>query len=470
MRILDRYVIRSFLTSALLWFAVLMALRIITDLFINMDEFVKAKQNVEESFGDVIANIVSYYGYQSLVYCVELGGVIIIAAATFTMAMMNHTNELTAMLASGVSLHRVVLPMILCSMALAGLIVIDQEVLIPRVCEKLVRSRDDPPGTEKFPVRLMTDGAGTVWYSRKFRPADQQMDNPLILIRSEDDLLIGRVSGSKAFPGRLDGQAGWMISDGVLSQTGQQDLSHAAGVNRVWTNHLTPTRILDWSSEKQKDPLGRAPLRIVRVDSTEMKDGDVRCGMNLKAEQFVPGPLGADGSMAGTLLNPRFIFTAKDGRALGTIAGNSARWAGGGTNKNYWELNGGILFYPSDLTTEDLVLRQSGRWLEFMSTAQLTRLIRLKRVPDREAALLTKYIRFTDPINNLIMLLLGLPFILSRERNVRASATLCLLIVGTFYAFVYVCRYVGLPPMLAAWLPVLLFGPIAVVMLDSVKT
>lgn len=41
MRTLDRYIVRNFLTSALLWFLILMALRIVTDLFINMDEYVK---------------------------------------------------------------------------------------------------------------------------------------------------------------------------------------------------------------------------------------------------------------------------------------------------------------------------------------------------------------------------------------------------------------------------------------------
>jgi len=93
-----------------------------------------------------------------------------------------------------------------------------------------------------------------------------------------------------------------------------------------------------------------------------------------------------------------------------------------------------------------------------------------QRVPDMRRALLIKHIRFADPINNLVMLLLGLPFILSRQRNIKASAGLCLLMVGAFYAFVHVCRYTGLSPTLAAWLPAMLFGPVSVVMLDSVKT
>ncbi len=131
---------------------------------------------------------------------------------------------------------------------------------------------------------------------------------------------------------------------------------------------------------------------------------------------------------------------------------------------------GGKLFFPSDMTGEDLLLRQSSGWMDFMSTSDLTRLIRLKHVPDRKAAELIKHTRFTAPINNLLMLLLGIPFILSRERNIKTSATLCLLTVGAFFLFIYLCRYIGLDPVLAAWLPILPFGPVAIIMLDAMKT
>jgi len=105
-----------------------------------------------------------------------------------------------------------------------------------------------------------------------------------------------------------------------------------------------------------------------------------------------------------------------------------------------------------------------------MSSADISRLLKLKRVPDQATAKLNQHIRIADPINNLVMLLLGLPFILSRERNLKASAAMCLLMVGVFYAFVQVCRSVDMPPTLAAALPILVFGPIAAVMFDTVKT
>ena len=91
-------------------------------------------------------------------------------------------------------------------------------------------------------------------------------------------------------------------------------------------------------------------------------------------------------------------------------------------------------------------------------------------MPDREMAMLVKHMRFTDPINNLIMLLLGVPFVLSRERNIKVSIAMCVLIVGVFFMFIYTCRFMELTPTLGAWLPILVFGPVAIVMVDWIKT
>ena len=105
-----------------------------------------------------------------------------------------------------------------------------------------------------------------------------------------------------------------------------------------------------------------------------------------------------------------------------------------------------------------------------MSMAQLSKLLKLNRVPDRKAAMLTRHVRITEPLNGMVMLLVGMPFILSRRRNVKASALWCLLMVGVFYGFIYLSRCLELPPVWAAWLPVLVFGPVAAVMFDAVKT
>src|ERR1035437_9280475 len=121
MRTLDRYIIRSFLYTALLFFIIIISLRVVIDLNFNLDEFLKGNASGADKFH----NIASYYLYQIPAYVIELGGILIVASAAFTLARMNHSNELTAILASGVSLRRVILPIVICAVGMNVLVVLD---------------------------------------------------------------------------------------------------------------------------------------------------------------------------------------------------------------------------------------------------------------------------------------------------------------------------------------------------------
>jgi lipopolysaccharide export LptBFGC system permease protein LptF len=450
-RTLDRYIVRSFLFALLLWFVVLMALRVVTDLFVNMDEFAK----LGLPFGELMTYIGSYYAYQSMLYVTELGGVIVVAAAAFTLAKMNQTNELVAMLASGVSLYRVVWPIVICAMLCCGLIVLDRELLIPPNAEKLSRVRDEFLNPGKFDIRAIADENGAVWYAPVFDPAEEEMQNVAVILRDRAHAKVAEVRSQRhetalARPGTLGGRRGWMLTRAILVPAGP------AGTQ--WANAPMSDRIIarsgpDEIRQRLREGEGEAKLDLVLPDYGGMK------------------LTGRFDRATGRITEPRFTFSIA-GQSLATVTGKSAVYAapeGGGPDWR-WRLEDGRLFLPSDLTTEDLVLRRSSKWMDFLSVGQLTTLSRMKRVPDERSVRLLIQARATEPINNLIMLLLGLPFILSRERNIKASASLCLLMVGTFYAFIYICRYMDLPPMWAAWLPVLLFGPLAAVMIDSIKT
>ncbi len=115
-------------------------------------------------------------------------------------------------------------------------------------------------------------------------------------------------------------------------------------------------------------------------------------------------------------------------------------------------------------------MRQSRSWLQQSSTPQVTRMLRLERIPDRKGAVLLRQTRFADFFNNILMLLLVAPFVLSRERNIKASAMQAVGIGAGFFVFVYFTRSIAMQPVVAAWLPILLFGPVAALQLDSIKT
>jgi lipopolysaccharide export system permease protein len=85
------------------------------------------------------------------------------------------------------------------------------------------------------------------------------------------------------------------------------------------------------------------------------------------------------------------------------------------------------------------------------------------------------HMRLTRPILGLLLVVMGLALILrDQNRNIFVSTALCLIQCGIFFGACLTCKQMGdreyLSPALAAWLPVLVFGPLAIVRLDAVHT
>ena len=75
----------------------------------------------------------------------------------------------------------------------------------------------------------------------------------------------------------------------------------------------------------------------------------------------------------------------------------------------------------------------------------------------------------------MVLVLLGVSVILrDQNRNIFISAGICLILCGLFFGLVYTCKIMGesdfLSPALAAWLPVIIFGPFSLVLFDAVHT
>jgi hypothetical protein len=135
--------------------------------------------------------------------------------------------------------------------------------------------------------------------------------------------------------------------------------------------------------------------------------------------------------------------------------------------------SGGDMWITSDLTPEEMAIRQTADWVDLMSTSEINKLIGTGKAPDPAAASMSKHLRIATPVINLVMALVGIPFILSRERNIKASASMTVAMSLSVYVTALLARQfgaAGMDPVLAAWLPVLIFAPVAVWMLDAVKT
>jgi lipopolysaccharide export system permease protein len=120
-------------------------------------------------------------------------------------------------------------------------------------------------------------------------------------------------------------------------------------------------------------------------------------------------------------------------------------------------------------------LTRDRNWSVFASTWQLRELLSKTEGRRLNAVAVQFHMRLTRPILGFLLVYLGLAVILrDQNRHVFISAGLCLVMCAVFFAAVFACKQLGdndyVSPALAAWLPVLGFGPVAVTMYDAIHT
>ncbi|MGC8624444.1 MAG: LptF/LptG family permease [Phycisphaerae bacterium] len=130
--------------------------------------------------------------------------------------------------------------------------------------------------------------------------------------------------------------------------------------------------------------------------------------------------------------------------------------------------------YQTPVTPGQLNLIFQKKAVDYLSIAEISKLMLYSTPGTRLSLEKIMYTRITQLLMNMIMLLIGIPFLLAREPNKLITNMLwCSVISAICFITTFVCFQlagVGLSPFAGAWLPVVLFGPLSLVMLDMVKT
>jgi lipopolysaccharide export LptBFGC system permease protein LptF len=129
--------------------------------------------------------------------------------------------------------------------------------------------------------------------------------------------------------------------------------------------------------------------------------------------------------------------------------------------------------YPLRLTPDQLVVRQKSEWATLLSVDQMTQLINAGRLPNKPAIVMARHVRLTQPLLQLVLIALVVPFFMVREpTSVLAAGGQALLVGGLFFAMAFVVHNMVSErgAALVAWAPILLFGPFAVWRLSEVRT
>lgn len=114
-------------------------------------------------------------------------------------------------------------------------------------------------------------------------------------------------------------------------------------------------------------------------------------------------------------------------------------------------------------------------WFQFASTPKLRELLARPDARRLASVAVVFHMRLTRPLIGALLVLLGLAIILrDQNKNVFVNAGMCLVMCAVFYAAVFGCKYLGendfISPALAAWLPVMIFGPITIALFDAMHS
>lgn len=130
------------------------------------------------------------------------------------------------------------------------------------------------------------------------------------------------------------------------------------------------------------------------------------------------------------------------------------------------------VFVVSSLSFE--FLAAGATWRDFASTHEMIRELRNPSTDLGADVRVAIHTRLIQPFLDTTLLFLGLPFVVTRTtRNPFIAIGLCLSVVTVFMLAVLGCQSLGsggwLQPTLAAWLPLIIFAPLAVGMSDSLR-
>ena len=196
MTTLDRYIARQYLFNVIALLVILFSFVVAVDVALNLDRFVRgAEHNLGADGVDTIrkislttAGVFDIWWPRLLQLYVYLIGLVQVAGMGFTFTQLVRHREMVAVLAGGVSLYRVMAPILIVAAVMLGLKVIDQEFILsnPRIAPLLTRDPGDIGQRDwaEFPVLLAPDAQDRIWLARAFDPRRGELSDVTVWVRS----------------------------------------------------------------------------------------------------------------------------------------------------------------------------------------------------------------------------------------------------------------------------------------------
>jgi lipopolysaccharide export system permease protein len=375
MFIIDRYLLRQYVKTFLICWISMTGLYVVVDAFSNLDEFLKYTEQSGRNLFEVLGE---YYLYRSISFFDRISAVLAMIAAMFTITWIQRHQELTALMAAGISRIRAAKPVFVAAVVITFIAVSARELIIPNIRDQLSRDPKDLVGNT-------------------LQELHQRVDN-------ETNILLG----------------------GQFTQANE--------------------------------------LRIHRPKFV-LPPGLNACGLHLGAQNafYHPPENGRPGGYRmSQVTTPLALLKhpslALNGKEIILTPADHGDW-----------LKPDECFVVSNIDFDQLSASRKLR--QFMSTPELVRGLKNPSLDYGADVRVMIHSRMVQPFRDVTLLFLGLPLVLRREtKNVYAAIGLCVGLTAAFMIVCMACEHMGsilmIRPTLAAWLPLMIFVPTAVAMLD----
>jgi lipopolysaccharide export system permease protein len=195
MTIMDRYLLRQFLQTFLICFISMVGLFVVFHAFTNLEGFLRyADKN-----GGLLRIMATYYGCHTFFFFDRFVGLLTLTSAMFTMTWIQRHNEMTALMAAGVSRVRVVAPVIGAVAAILILAVFNRELIIPRFRNELSKKPQELAGDRGREVTPQYDDVtGILIRGSLAFLAQQRLEKPSIWLPPVFDGYAKQISAKNA--------------------------------------------------------------------------------------------------------------------------------------------------------------------------------------------------------------------------------------------------------------------------------
>lgn len=130
-RLLDRYVARTFLGSYLVCLVFFLGLFLLVDFFARLDDFLEAREYLGNTHYGLLGLIFRYYVLSVPTVFSQIAPFVTLMGAMFALTRLSRNNELVPMIVSGVSTYRILVPVFLFALLLSGSLIALRQFVIP---------------------------------------------------------------------------------------------------------------------------------------------------------------------------------------------------------------------------------------------------------------------------------------------------------------------------------------------------